>query len=100
VFFLPSTCFGTLWFDGLRSLLLMVVRGPSGLHDRTVRDCPRLFALVPRPSGVCRIGDHDRYLIVLAPERLTYLLDGETSLARCLEKDSSAISATEGNDVH
>jgi hypothetical protein len=29
---LPNTYLGTLWSHGLRSLLLLVVRGPSGLH--------------------------------------------------------------------
>jgi hypothetical protein len=33
---LPSTYFRTLWSDGLRSLLLLVVYGPSGLHKRTI----------------------------------------------------------------
>jgi hypothetical protein len=36
---LPNTCFGTLWSDGLRLLLLLVVCGSSSLHSRTVRAC-------------------------------------------------------------
>ena len=31
---LPSTYFRTLWSDDLRSLLLLVVRGPSDLHSK------------------------------------------------------------------
>jgi hypothetical protein len=33
---LPNTYFGTLWSDGLRLLLLLVVYGLFGLHSRTV----------------------------------------------------------------
>jgi hypothetical protein len=56
---LPNTCFGTLWSDGLRFLLLLVICGPSDLHSRTVRVCLGLSGLSTRSSGVCRIGDRD-----------------------------------------
>jgi hypothetical protein len=39
---LPSTYFRTLWSDGLRLLLLLVVRGSSDLHSRTIRVTPKL----------------------------------------------------------
>jgi hypothetical protein len=42
---LPNTCFGTLWSNGLRLLLLLVVCGLSCLHSRTVRACPGLSGL-------------------------------------------------------
>jgi hypothetical protein len=45
---LPSICFTTLWSDGLRSLLLLVVCGLSDLHNRTVRAYPGLFGLSVR----------------------------------------------------
>jgi hypothetical protein len=45
---LPNTCFGTLWSDGLRLLLLMVVRRPSDLHSWTVRSFPGLPGLSTR----------------------------------------------------
>jgi hypothetical protein len=57
---LPSTYFRTLWSDGLRSLLLLVVTNHPAFMARlsmTVSDFP---ASVSRPSDVCRICDHDR----------------------------------------
>jgi hypothetical protein len=45
---LPSICFTMLWSDGLRSLLLLVVSGPSSLHSWTVYVCPGLFGLSAR----------------------------------------------------
>jgi hypothetical protein len=35
--FLPSICFTTLWSDGLRSLLLLVVCGPPSRRSRIVQ---------------------------------------------------------------
>jgi hypothetical protein len=46
--FLPSTCFRMLWSDGLRSLLLLVVCGQSGLHGHTVCAYPGLSGLSAR----------------------------------------------------
>jgi hypothetical protein len=37
-----------MWFDGMRSLPLLVVYGPPDLHSRTVCACPRLFGLCAR----------------------------------------------------
>jgi hypothetical protein len=41
----PSTCFRMLWSDRLRSLLLLVFRGPSVLHNQIVYACPGLSSL-------------------------------------------------------
>jgi hypothetical protein len=45
---LPNTYFGTLWSDGLRLLLLLVVCGLSGLQSRTIRACLGLSGLSTR----------------------------------------------------
>jgi hypothetical protein len=45
---LPSTCFGTLWSDGLRLLLLLVICGPFGLHSLTIRAYLGLSSLSTR----------------------------------------------------
>jgi hypothetical protein len=36
----PSTCFGTMSFDGMRLLLLLVTYRLSYLHSQTVHACP------------------------------------------------------------
>jgi hypothetical protein len=60
---LSSTCFRTLWSDGMMSLLPLFTRGPDDLRSWTVRaypslpDCP---ALVSKSSDVRRMGDCDR----------------------------------------
>jgi hypothetical protein len=46
--FFPHTYFRMLWFDGLRSLLLLVDPGPSDLHSRTSTSFLDCLALVPR----------------------------------------------------
>ena len=50
---LPSTYSRTLWSDDLRSLLLLVVCGPSDLHSK-------LFGLSSRTVRLHRSGDRDR----------------------------------------
>jgi hypothetical protein len=45
---LHSIYFTTLWSDGLRSLLLLVVYGLFGLHNQTARACPIMFGLSAR----------------------------------------------------
>jgi hypothetical protein len=40
-----STYFRTLWYDGLTSLLLLVVHGSFGLYSRTIHACPELSGL-------------------------------------------------------
>jgi hypothetical protein len=56
---LPNTCFGMLWSDGLRLLLRPSTDRLAIIAElfAPVSDCP---TLVPRPSGVRRIGDRDR----------------------------------------
>jgi hypothetical protein len=61
---------------------------------------PDYSALVPGPSGVRRIGDHDRDLIVLAPRASILPFGWGHTFNMVIRKDSSAISITESRDVY
>jgi hypothetical protein len=86
LFSLPSTYLRMLWSDGLRSLLLLVVRGPSDLHGRTVLACFGLSDLSART--IRHTQDRWPWLGIrscLPPEHPTYPLDGDINLTWWLE---------------
>jgi hypothetical protein len=88
----PSTCFRTLWYDGLRSLLLLVIADrPTFMAGLFVAVLDYL-ALVPRLSDVCRICGHDRVSDRACPFGWGH------KLSTMIRKDSSAISAIDSND--
>jgi hypothetical protein len=61
---------------------------------------PDYPALVPGPSSVRRIGDHNRDLIVLAPRASILPFGWGHKFNTVIRKDSLAISTTESRDVY
>jgi hypothetical protein len=88
----PSTCFRTLWYDGLRSLLLLVIADHPTFMVGLFMAALDYLALVPRLSGVCRICGHDRVSDRACPFGWGH------KLSTMIRKDSSAISTTDNND--
>jgi hypothetical protein len=80
-----------MWSDGLRPPLLLVVREPYDLQNRTIQACPGLSCI--------RTSDHDRVSDHACPLSLRPTLWMGT-FSTMVGKDSSVISDTENNDVY